>query len=80
MERWIEISDQGGLVQANKEFYSFALKIEEEGHCFMKAGLLRKNQKEDMRKIFKINQKIVPKVSFPENRQLSDKLFAKLIE
>ena len=63
IERWIEISDQGGLVQANKEFYSFALKIEEEGHCFMKAGLLRKNQKEDMRKIFKINQKIVPKVS-----------------
>ena len=29
----------------------------------MKAGLLRKNQKEDMRKIFKINQKIVPRVS-----------------
>ena len=55
VERWIEITDRGGLVKANEEFYSFVLKIEE-------VALLRKNQKEDMRKIFKVKLKTVPEV------------------
>ena len=80
MERWIEITDRGGLVKANQEFYSFVLKIEEVTHSFMKVDLLRKNQKEDMRQIFKVNLKTVPEVSAiwvslsrkMPHRQLSD--------
>ena len=62
VERWIEITDRGGLVKANEEFYSFVLKIEEVARGFITFDLLRKNQKEDMRKIFKFKLKTVPKV------------------
>ena len=42
VERLIEITDRGGLVKANKEFYSFVLKIEEVARSFMTVDLLRK--------------------------------------
>ena len=88
MERWIEITDRGGLVKANEEFYSFVLKIEEVARSFMTVDLLRKNQKEDMREIFKVKFKTFPEVSAiwvslsrkMPNRQLSDKLFKQIIE
>ena len=85
MKRWIEITDRGGLVKANEEFYSFVLNIEEVARSFLTVDLLRKNQKEDMREIFQFKLKTVPEVSsIPvslsrkmPNRQLSDKLFKK---
>ena len=42
VERLIEIPDRGGLVKANKEFYSFVLKIEKVACSFMTVDLLRK--------------------------------------
>ena len=57
VERWIEITDRGGLVKANEEFYSFVLKSEEVARSFMTLDLLRKNQNEDMREIFKVKLK-----------------------
>ena len=59
VERWIEITDRGGLVKANEEFYSFVLKSEEVARSFMTLNLLRKNQKEDMREIFKVKLKAI---------------------
>ena len=88
VERLIEITDRGGLVKANKEFYSFVLKIEEVARSFMTVDLMRKNQKEDMREIFKVKLITVPEVSAiwvslsrkMLNRQLSNKLFKQIIE
>ena len=40
-------------MKANEESYSFVLKIEEVARSFMKVDLMRKNQKQDMRGIFK---------------------------
>ena len=88
MEIWIEITDRGRLVKANEEFYSFVLKTEEVARSLMTIDLLRKNQKEDMREIFKVKLKTVPVVSViwvslsrkMPNRQLSDKLFKRIIE
>ena len=59
VERWIEITDRGGLVKANEEFYSFVLKSEEVARSFMTLDLLRKNQNEDMREIFKVKLKAI---------------------
>ena len=83
MERCIEITDQGGLVKLNKEFYSFELEIEEVACSFMTVDLLRKNQKDDLRDRFEIKLKIVLEVSAMlvslsrkiPNRQLSEKIF-----
>ena len=88
VERWIEIIDRGGLVKANEEFYSFVLKTEEVARSFMTVDLLRKNQEENMREIFKFKLNTVPEVSAMwvslsrkmPNRQLSDKLFKQIIE
>ena len=63
VERWIQITDRGNLVKANEEFYSFVLKIEEVARSFMAVDLLRKNQKKDMKEIFKVKLKTVPEVS-----------------
>ena len=75
-------------MKANEEFYSFVLKTEEVARSLMTIDLLRKNQKEDMREIFKVKLKTVPEVSViwvslsrkMPNRQLSDKLFKRIIE
>ena len=88
MERWIEIPDRDGLVKADEEFYSFVLKIVEVARSFMTVDFLRKNQKEDMREIFKVKLKTVTEVSNicvslsrkRRNRQLSYKLFKQIIE
>ena len=88
VERWIEIPDRDGLVKADEEFYSFVLKIVEVARSFMTVDFLRKNQKEDMREIFKVKLKTVPEVSNicvslsrkRRNRQLSYKLFKQIIE
>ena len=63
VERWIEITDRGGLVKANEEFYSFVLKTEEVARSFMTVDLLRKNQEENMREILKFKLNTVPEVS-----------------
>ena len=63
VERWIEITDQSGLVKANEEFYSLFLIFEEVARSFMTVDLLRKNQKEDVTEISKVNLKTVPELS-----------------
>ena len=63
VERWIEIPDRDGLVKADEEFYSFVLKIVEVARSFMTVDLLRRNQKENMKEIFKVKLKTVPEVS-----------------
>ena len=45
VEIWIEITDRGGLVKANQEFYSFVPKTEEVTRSFMTVGLLKKKSK-----------------------------------
>ena len=88
VERWIEITDRSGLVKANEEFYSLFLIFEEVARSFMTVDLLRKNQKEDIKEIFKVNLKTVPELSViwvslsrkMPNRQLSNKLFEQVIE
>ena len=88
VEIWIEITDRGGLVKANQEFYSFVPKTEEVTRSFMTVGLLKKNQKEDMVEIFKVKLKTIPEVSAIRDslsrkmpsRQLSDKLFKQIIK
>ena len=88
VESWTEITDRGGLVKTNEEFYSFVLKIEELARSFMTVDLLRKSQEKDMRKIFKVKLKTVPEVPAiwdslsrkVPNKQLTDKLFKKIVE
>ena len=76
------------LSESKWRIYSFVLKIEEVARSFMTVDLMRKNQKEDMREIFKVKLITVPEVSAIRvslsrkmlNRQLSNKLFKQIIE
>ena len=76
------------LSESKWRIYSFVLKIEEVAHSFMTVDLMRKNQKEDMKEIFKVKLITVPEVSAiwvslsrkMLNRQLSNKLFKQIIE
>ena len=76
------------LSESKWRIYSFVLKIEELARSFMTVDLMRKNQKEDMREIFKVKLITVPEVSAiwvslsrkMLNRQLSNKLFKQIIE
>ena len=76
------------LSESKWRIYSFVLKIEEVARSFMTVDLMRKNQKEDMREIFKVKLITVPEVSAiwvslsrkMLNRQLSNKLFKQIIE
>ena len=88
VERWIEITDRGGLMKVKEEVYSFVLKLEGLAHSFVTVNLSRKNQKEDTSKIFKVKLKTVLEVSaiwvslsrkMPK-RKLSNKLFKQIID
>ena len=83
VERWIEITDRGGLMKVKEEVYSFVLKIEGLAHSFVTVNLSRKNQKEQKVKLKTVLEVSAIWVSLSRKmpkRKLSNKLFKQIID